>query len=239
MRTLVIGNAKGGTGKTTAAIHLAEYLPGSRLLIDFDPQGSATQWVTGELGDGAAWVEALESDKLPPIVGTDLGFDLVESGPMLGGRGLSILRGDERGPVILREAIKKLKGYDWVIIDSPPSVTHLVSNAIAAADGVIIPCECSLGALEGLAQYLTLLAKMEGVNRGAGNIYVIPARFDKRTKHAKSALSAMESKFGDRCLSPVPETVKYRDAWAARSVVTGEAADAFRVAAKRVSEDMR
>lgn len=238
MITLVVGNAKGGTGKTTASVHLAASLPGSRLLVDFDPQGSATQWVTGNIGDGGEWVAALESDTLPEPVETGLGFDIVRSGPILGGRGLSILRADERGPVSLKIAVGKAVGYDWAVIDSPPSVTHLVSNAINAANAVVIPCECSLGALEGLAQYLNLLDKMESVNPCAGNIFVIPSRYDRRTRHANKALEALRAKFGPRCLQPVPETVQYRDAWAARGVVATEKGGAFSLAAMAIAGEV-
>lgn len=247
MKVLAVGNAKGGTGKTTAAVNLAHALAesgrGDVLLLDFDPQASCTHWFEGSIGDGSEIVEALEGDDFPTFHQVRKRLFLAPSGPLLGSKGLTLLREDERGPVTLRACLKGGE-FAWVVIDSPPSLNHIAYNVLNAADQVVIPCECSLGALAGLSQYLQLLEKMEATNPALSKPLVLPSRYDRRTKHAGQALAALDRKFGKAVLPAVPESVKLKDAWAARKTLfdsraKSEARAAFEESAARIKKVMR
>lgn len=248
MKVLAVGNAKGGTGKTTAAVNLAHALAvigrGRVLLVDFDPQASSTHWFLGSFGDGAEMVEALESDSFPSVVEVRERLDLAPSGPLLGSKGLTLLREDERGPVTLRACLAQANPYSWVVIDSPPSLNHIAYNVLNAAGQTVIPCECSLGALAGLSQYLQLLEKMEATNPALSKPLVLPSRYDRRTKHAGQALATMEKRFGKSLLPEVPESVKLKDAWAARKTLfdsrgKSDAREAFEESAARIKKVMK
>ncbi len=160
-RVLAVTNQKGGVGKTTTAVNLAASLAvqGKRtLLIDLDPQGNATSGLgipaeTEEGGDSIYEV-VIGGQKLSEVIRkTDLA--LLEIAPArsdLAGAEIELvgmLAREKRLAVALRDA---RDGYDYVLIDCPPSLGLLTVNALTAADATLVPLQCEYYALEGLAR---------------------------------------------------------------------------------------
>lgn len=164
-KIIAIANQKGGVGKTTTSINLAAgmaYLHKKVLLIDLDPQGNATQ------GSGTSreqieysTYDLLLSDKsvddiklqlkLPPM-------HIIPSTIELAGADLEISQIPENREQQLKKKLEEVKeDYDYIIIDCPPSLGLLNTNALSAADSVIIPVQCEYYALEGLTQILSTI----------------------------------------------------------------------------------
>lgn len=156
MVTIAVANAKGGTGKTTLAVHLAVGLAreGRRVLLaDLDPQGNASSWLLGALPvDAKGTAEALSGGSIEPdFLRTPPGRERLSVLPAtqaLAGADLA-LAGEVAGETILRRALEKHAArFDYAILDCPPTMGLTVLNALCAAQGVVAPV---LGAFLSLA----------------------------------------------------------------------------------------
>lgn len=158
MRVLAVANAKGGTGKTTLAVHLAAGLArqGRRvLLVDLDPQANATQWLLATVAAGSAGAfEALTGDIDPGHIHEAPGRPglwVLPASPALARAELA-LAGEVAGETLLRAALEELDGYDVAILDCPPSLGLTVLSALVAADGVVAPVPAAYLSLTGLGR---------------------------------------------------------------------------------------
>lgn len=156
MVVFVVANQKGGIGKTTTATNLAGIL-GKRaktLLIDADPQGNSTSTYEAKIEDVATLYDVMiDSEKLPiedAIQHTPNG-DIVASDPLLS-KAEKMLDGDVEGFYRLKDAIDNLDGYEYVIIDTAPSLNVILYNCLIAADKVIIPVTADAYAMQGIDQ---------------------------------------------------------------------------------------
>jgi len=205
MVSIAIGNAKGGVGKTTAAVNVGAALAlagRSVCLLDLDPQGSLSTWFN--LTGGDELVAGLRSRDLAGLpVAVRPGLDVIPGGKELALQGARILEDVETLRGVL--ALSGLR-YDFLLIDCAPSMGPLVYNALAASTGVLVVCECSLLALAGLAQYEELLEAA-----GVKVVAVQPSRL-VHTKHSQKALSTLKGRYKARLLPAVPETVLLRNA---------------------------
>ena len=217
---LALTNQKGGVGKTTTAVNLGACLAeaGARvLLVDLDPQGNATTGVgidrgsvkagTYELLGGTGGAEA--------ILATDVaGLDVLPSTIDLAGAEVELVSAFAR-ETKLRQGLAVLRGeYDFVLIDSPPSLGLLTVNALAACDEVVVPIQCEYYALEGLGQLIrTLDLVRDGLNPSLRVGGVVLTMFDARTKLAEQVVAEVRRHFGDAVFdSIIPRSVRLSEA---------------------------
>ena len=221
-KVIAVANQKGGVGKTTTSINLAAglaYLGKKVLLVDFDPQGNSTQGV-GASRSSIHWsaydlllqdVEAakiVKHIKQPPL-------DLIPATIDLAGADLEMVEfkvGRER---LLKNKIDVIKGqYDFVIIDCPPSLGLLNTNALTAADSVIIPVQCEYYALEGLTQLLSTIRLVQKLfNERLIIEGVLLTMFDTRTRLSVEVGQEVRKYFKERVYKNyIPRNIKLSEA---------------------------
>lgn len=154
--TYVVANQKGGIGKTTTATTLAGILgrKGKTLLIDADPQGNSSNTYQAVIEEQATLYDVMiDADKLPledAIQHMENG-DIVASDPLLS-KAEKMLDGDIEGLYRLKDAVEELEEYDYIVIDTAPSLNVVLYNCLIAADRVIIPVTADSYAVHGLKQ---------------------------------------------------------------------------------------
>ncbi len=204
MRTIAIVNQKGGSGKTTTAVNLGATLAeqGKKvLLIDLDPQYSATQWYdVTEGGRGVfdlfAEPETTSLEKLVFETQTE-GVSLVPSSPWLVGAEKA-LSGEPGAEQCLKGKLKELPEgrFDYILIDCPPTLGILTVNALNAVTEVLVPVECHVMGLHGLAQlWKTVELVKKRLNPALAVTGILACRVDRRTKHGKEVVEKVRSRF--------------------------------------------
>jgi chromosome partitioning protein len=244
-RVISFANQKGGVAKTTTTLNLGVALSEKGfkvLLVDLDPQGNLTM----SQGLNPDTIERSMFDVLVhrlPIneVIHHQEVDLAVSSIDLAGAelALSSMIGRERA---LEKAIAPVKDtYDYILIDTPPSLGLLTINALVAADGVIVPVQCEYLSLRGLVQLENTLSMIrENLNPDVRIIGILPTMFDGRTLHSKEAVEILTENFGPLVFNTrIRKTVRYAEAPVKGSSVLkydprGPAADAYRDLAKEV-----
>jgi chromosome partitioning protein len=244
-RVIAFANQKGGVAKTTTTLNLGVALAekGSRVLaVDLDPQGNLTMsqgWNPDEI-DRSMFDVLVHKLPITEIVRRNEIEVAVSSIDLAGAElALSAMIGRERA---LEKALLPVREeYDFVLIDTPPSLGLLTINALVAATGVIVPVQCEYLSLRGLVQLENTLAMIrENLNPHVGIQGILPTMFDRRLLHSREAVEILKENFGDLVLNTrIRKTVRYAEAPVkGQSVLmydpTGEAADMYRDLAKEV-----
>jgi chromosome partitioning protein len=203
MRTIAITNHKGGSGKTTTTVNLAAALAevGRRiLLIDLDPQASATTWC-GIKDGGRGLLDVFTDNRsiTPLITQTAItGLDIVASSAWLVGAEKA-LSGEVGAETILRRNLDRLpaKSWDYVLVDCAPSLGILTINALAGVREVLVPVEAHVMSLSGLAHLLqTVKVVQERLNPDLRISGIVACRVDARTRHAVEVVEELRRRFG-------------------------------------------
>ncbi|MGH2558987.1 MAG: ParA family protein [Thermomicrobiales bacterium] len=217
---LAFANQKGGVGKTTTAVNLGVILAslGYRtLLIDADPQGNATSSLGIEKADLDATTYDLLVDGLPVAevaMPTDrAGLDLAPSTPALAGAEIELVGMPARERRLAR-ALSRLEGYDFVLIDCPPSLGLLTVNALTAARYVVVPIQCEFLALEGVGQLINTVDLIKRqLNPPLDIVGVLMTMYDARTRLSAHVVEEVRRYFPHRIFQTVvPRSVRLAEA---------------------------
>ncbi|MBW8058838.1 MAG: ParA family protein [Solirubrobacterales bacterium] len=241
----VFANQKGGVAKTTTTLNLAVAFAesGHRVLcIDLDPQGNLTmsQGVDPDKVEKSLYDVLVRDMPLSEVI-VKREIDIAVASIDLAGAeiAMSTKIGRERS---LEKALKEVSGsYDFICIDTPPSLGLLTINALTAASKVIIPVQCEYLSMRGLVQLQnTLKMIQENLNPDVKVEGILPTMLDSRTVHAKEAVEILEENFGDLVFkSRIRKAIKFAEAPVKGSSVLkydprGNAANCYRELAKEV-----
>lgn len=223
MKIIAIANQKGGVGKTTTAVNLSAALAeqGQRiLLIDLDPQGNATsslglQGLVGESVYDPLLGSVSVAEKIFPTRLERL--FIIPSDLDLAGAEIEIARMDDHLTRLTR-ALAPLRAddsFDFILLDCPPSLGILMTNALAAADELVTPIQCEFFALEGLVKIVGVVEQIKnaGVNDALELSGIIMTMFDSRTNLSGQVVADVREHFQERVYETViPRTVRLSEA---------------------------
>jgi chromosome partitioning protein len=244
-QVIALANQKGGVAKTTTTLNLAvamKELGYSVLVVDLDPQGNLTmsQGMDPDAIERSMFdvlVHAVPIEEVIHSAEVDVAVSSIDlAGAELA---LSSMIGRERA---LQKALLPVRGsYDYILVDTPPSLGLLTINALTAADSVIVPVQCEYLSLRGLVQLEGTVSMIrENLNPSVEIRGILPTMFDSRTLHAREAIDMLKENFGDLVFDTrIRKTIRYAEAPVQGSSVlkydpSGSAAEAYRTLAKEV-----
>lgn len=206
-KIIAVTNQKGGVGKTTTSVNLAaalSYLDQKVLLVDFDPQGNAASGVGADkskkslsvndlLFKDIKTVDAIQHLKAPPI-------DFISSSIDLAGADIEMISYEEgREQLLKNKLLEVVDDYDYIFIDCPPSLGLLNTNALTAANTVLIPIQCEFYALEGLTQLLSTIRFVQKLfNRSLKIQGVVLTMFHSQTRLSLEVQQEVRKYFKDK-----------------------------------------
>jgi chromosome partitioning protein len=244
-KVIAFANQKGGVAKTTTTLNLGVAFAeqGLRvLLIDLDPQGNLTmsQGLNPDSIERSMFDVLVHRLPIEEVI-QNAEVDLAVSSIDLAGAelALSSLIGRERA---LEKALEPVKErYDYVLVDTPPSLGLLTINALVASNGVIVPVQCEYLSLRGLVQLENTLSMIrENLNPDVEIQGILPTMFDNRTLHSREAVEILQENFGELVFdTKIRKTIRYAEAPVRGTSVlkydpSGTAAEAYRELAKEV-----
>ncbi|ADI02486.1 MAG TPA: ParA family protein [Syntrophothermus lipocalidus] len=215
--TIVVANRKGGSGKTTTTVNLADGLArrGKKVLVvDADSQAQATVSIgilphrltmtLYELLHLAASPRGLGKEQInETVIRNQKLFDLIPSKPDLSAVEVELANQTGRESLLKDLLLDVMEDYQFILIDLPPSLGFVAVNGLVAADWLVIPTEPSFLSMDGLAQMMGILYRVNAeLNPGLRLMGVLPVKCDLRTNLARSVLAEIKNNFGEEMLLP-------------------------------------
>ena len=244
-RVIAFANQKGGVAKTTTTLNLGVALAekGKRVMaVDLDPQGNLTMsqgWNPDEI-ERSMFDVLVHKLPISEIVQTSE-IDVAVSSIDLAGAELALSSMIGRERALEKALAPVLDNYDYILLDTPPSLGLLTINALVASSGVIVPVQCEYLSLRGLVQLENTLSMIrENLNPTVEIQGILPTMYDKRLLHSREAVEILQENFGDLVLNTrIRKTVRYAEAPVKGMSVlrydpNGEAAGMYRDLAKEV-----
>lgn len=222
-RVIAVVNQKGGVGKSTTAVNLGAYLAtsGKRvLMVDMDPQGNATSGVGIDKSklERCMYSVLIEMAAMKDVIRpTEIeGFDVAPATIALAGAEIELVPAISREYRLKRALEPVVPEYDFILIDSPPSLGLLTVNGLTAADGVLVPIQCEYYALEGLSQLMKTIEMVQTHLNPALQIDgVLMTMYDARTNLSQQVIADVKSFFGRRVRvyeTVIPRNVRLSEA---------------------------
>jgi chromosome partitioning protein len=242
---MAFANQKGGVAKTTTTLNLAVALKESGhevLAVDLDPQGNLTmsQGVDPDKVEKSMYDVLVDHTPISEVI-AEREIDLAVASIDLAGAEIAMSTQIGRERALEKALAEVISDYDFVCIDTPPSLGLLTVNALTAADKVIVPVQCEYLSMRGLVQLQNTLEMIqENLNPGVKIEGILPTMLDSRTVHAKEAVEILEENFGELVFkSRIKKAIKFAEAPVRGSSVLkydpkGNAARSYRDLAKEV-----
>ena len=244
-QVIALANQKGGVAKTTTTLNLAVAFKEQGfnvLAVDLDPQGNLTmsQGMDPDSVERSMFDVLVHSLPIDEVIHrTEI--DLAVSSIDLAGAELALSSMIGRERALQKGLLPARNRYDYVLVDTPPSLGLLTINALTAADSVIVPVQCEYLSLRGLVQLENTLSMIrENLNPTVEIRGILPTMYDGRTLHSREAVEMLKENFGELVFETrIRKTVRYAEAPVQGSSVlkyepSGTAAEAYRELAKEV-----
>ncbi len=244
-RVIAFANQKGGVAKTTSTLNLAVAFAEhdlNVLVVDLDPQGNLTmsQGLNPDTIERSMFDVLVHRLPITEVI-QSREIDLAVSSIDLAGAELALTSMIGRERALEKALLPVREQYDYILIDTPPSLGLLTINAFVASDGVIVPVQCEYLSLRGLVQLENTLSMVrENLNPSVEIQGILPTMYDKRTLHSREAIDILQENFGDLVFNTrIRKTIRYAEAPVKGASVLkydpkGEAAGYYRDLAKEV-----
>ena len=219
-KVICVTNQKGGVGKTTTAVNLGYFLAKDKfrvLIVDFDPQGNATSGFgipKTELETTMTEVALRQVPISAVIKNTKFkGLDIAPTTTQLANSEVEMTNLDQKFTV-LRDAVNSVReNYDYIIIDSPPSLSFLTVNGMMAADYLLVPLQTQFYAMEGMVQLLEFMKMARKSSPNLKLLGVLATMYDKRTALSAQVYEEIKKNFKDKTFKTViPQNIRLAEA---------------------------
>jgi len=215
-KVLAVFNHKGGTGKTTTAVHVAAGLAarGAKvLLVDADGQGNVAASLGLEAERSLYHVLVMGLPFEQARIAARPNLDVIAANETLAAAELYIAGQRNRDRVMASRLARARESYDYVIVDCSPSLSLLNQNALVLADAVLCPVACDYLSLIGIRQVVRTVKHVNKILNHPVNFWgVLPTLFDSRARICNEALDTLKKNFKDVCLDPIHFAIKVKEA---------------------------